>query len=86
MSEMPDFKVDDLVEFHSFGHLLSGVVIETGSPNSAGILFSVVWSPAFDVLPARRMDTRKFVYLYEDDNYYNSRTLPRIISRCSSLC
>ena len=83
---MPDFKVGDMVEFLSYSQQLSGVVIETGVTNDAGILFSVVWSPAFEVLSAHRMGTRKFVYLYEDDNYYNSRTLPRIISRCSSLC
>ena len=66
-------QVGDLVEFLSFGRTLTGVVIKTGQPNHAGVLFSVVWSSA----------DRKFMYLYEDDIYYNSRTLPRIISRCS---
>ena len=82
---MPDFEVGDLVEFLVYGHRLSGIVIETGVPNHSGVLFTIVWSPAYVMLPERRHDSRRFVHLHEDDNYYNHPTLPRIISRCASF-
>lgn len=78
---MPDFKVGDLVEFLSFGEKFTGIVVETGRPNHAGVLFSVVWSPEWVAAPSRLLDTRKFAHLYEDDKYYIARGRPRIISR-----
>lgn len=79
---MFDFKVGDLVEFWSFGKKLTGIVIETGRPNHAGVLFSIVWSPEFETLQARRGDTRDGIHLYEDPRYYLPiECRPRIISR-----
>ena len=80
---MLDFKVGDLVEFWSSGKKLTGIVIETGMPNHAGVLFSIVWSPEYETLPDRRIDKRKFVHLYEDiKTYYRwPHTRPKIICR-----